>query len=419
MAFGISSEFNNTLNQLQGIFNQLGGSSIKGGSYVNSIFNITGSVEQIVNGDTNQQAAGVQNLVKEAMSLLEKLVNIQGKADKKVKEDAENAEEVVDEAQKIEAELNTALTKTGEQISAQTKIVNTATETINEAQKELQAKQEKINDIIEQIQEKQNELANAKTTNDQKELLQEISDLGVSITNLTSDITTYQETISGAAQNIENAVVEIETAKGNAVKIQENGELQITAATQEAVETTSDIATTQADGVKNITLGTALEGSTAAESVVPVVGGVLAGNTAQKAAELTAAGTKETTGSVGNLRTLLQGIGGIAENTQLLATFKNAIGGALGNFNTAVDVWNTAINPVITSIGSFTSENGYIAQAENLSQVITGDYSRIEKAEQGAQTSNNNATEKKENSQNTNTTVAVEDLETPKFKFGI
>ena len=43
-----SSEFNTTVNQLQGVFKQLGSSAMgEYGTYVNSVFAIGGSIEQI------------------------------------------------------------------------------------------------------------------------------------------------------------------------------------------------------------------------------------------------------------------------------------------------------------------------------------------------------------------------------------
>ena len=162
MTNGISSDFNSSVRQLQGLFNQFGGSTIPGSSYINSIFGVTGSIGQIATGNDAQKAQGIQSLVNEAMSLLQKILSPEAEAQQKVTSDAQGAGEVKDSAQKVKAELKASMAKTEAQIDAQTEIAKNATETIENAKAELQKKQEEINKIIEEeIQTLQKQLAAA------------------------------------------------------------------------------------------------------------------------------------------------------------------------------------------------------------------------------------------------------------------
>lgn len=351
-----TSEFNTTVYQLQGIFKQLGSSAMgEYGTYVNSVFAIGGSIEQIANGNESQKSAAIQSLINQAMNLVNKLVNIQASANNKVREDREKARKVEEEAVATEQELNSNMQQIGSEIDGQTQIVENASLEIQESQEALAAKEEKINKIIKQIQTEQEALKNATTIEEKRAILGTIETLGLDISSLMADISSYQETLENATSVVEAAFTNIETAKGNAVQKQQDGQLKVIENTQEAAEATSSTVATQAEGVKNITLGTALEASATAEIFIPIVGGVVSSQSAQKGAELIAAGTTETTGSLTNLQSLLQGIGKVSNNTQLLSTFKTAIGGALNTFNSSIGSWNAAVQPMITSIGSLTS----------------------------------------------------------------
>ena len=419
-----SSEFNSTFNQLQGILGQIGSSSMREiNPYINSVFSIGGSIEQIAKGDNSQKATAIQNLINQAVNLVSKLVNIQADANNKVKADKEKAEKVSEKATQTEQELNSSMQEISQEIEGQTQIVNDATATIQETQEALAAKEEKINQIFTQIQQLQEALKNATTIEEKRQLLDQIGVLGADITSLMADFSTYQETLESATSVVEGAFTAIETAKGNAVQKQQDGQLKIVENVQEATEATTSTVSTQAEGVKNISLGTALEGAAAGETIIPFVGAALASNTAQKGAELISAGTVETTGSVSNLNKLLQGIGNISNNTQLLSTFKTAIGGALGNFNTTIGSWNTAVEPLITSIGTIASSK-IGEQAATLQTAVTTDHQTLDNIENG-ETQNDKPKASIINpnggTQNANLTDDPSSLVTPtiKLSFGI
>ena len=110
----------------------------------------------------------------------------------------------------------------------------------------------KINEIIKQIQTEQEALKNATTIEEKRAILGTIETLGLDISSLMADISSYQETLENATSVVEAAFTNIETAKGNAVQKQQDGQLKIIENTQEAAEATSSTVATQAEGVKNI-----------------------------------------------------------------------------------------------------------------------------------------------------------------------
>ena len=84
--------------------------------FINSVFSIGDSIGQIATGNENQKVAGVQNLIEQAMNLVNKLVNIQADANNKVKADKEKAEEVLEEATQTEQELNSSMQEISQEI---------------------------------------------------------------------------------------------------------------------------------------------------------------------------------------------------------------------------------------------------------------------------------------------------------------
>lgn len=380
MTFGISSDFNSSVRQLQGLFNQFGGSSAMGaaGGYVNSIFNVAGSVGMIAQGNDAQKAQGIQNLVNEAMSLLQKILSPEAEAQQKVTSDAQGAGEVKNSTQKVKAELKASMAKTEAQIDAQTEIAKNATETIENAKAELQKKQEEINKIIEQeIQTLQKQLAAATEPEEKLRLLGEIGAANAKIAGHLEGIESYQTIITNAETSVTQAYAEIEAATAESDQAQAEAQTKITTDVQKAAETTGKVVKTQADGVKNESLGAALEAAGAAEVIIPFVGAALSSTTIQKGTELIAAGGIEILGSVTNIGTLFQGISEVKNNSLLLSKFTKTIGGALNEFNGAIGGWNTTIESTITSLGSLTGEGGYKAQSEQLNAYISEDYKTL------------------------------------------
>ncbi len=376
---GSNSEYKALLNQMQGVFGQLSSfGGIKGGSYLNTIWSVAGNAEQLATGNESQKASAIQGLINNVLSIVEKLGNQEAaNARKEVKRSEEDAKKLAEEQQKALTELNNGLEEIGNDIANQASIVSTANGTIETAQKDLQEKQEQINEIIEKIQEKQKELASTTDPEKQKELLSAIQGLSGQIAGIIAEVETIQINVQAAAEEVEAAVTDIETAKGNAVEVQENGELKITELAQQGAENVAETTQTQVKGVENSVTAKALEAAANASSSNFVTASAAAELSISAADQESAAGIRAT-GALGNLRNLMQGIGGLSDNINLLATFKNAIGGALETFNGYVGDYNSIIEPVITSIGSFVGEGGIAATTESLNEAIESDMEIID-----------------------------------------
>lgn len=425
MGFNISSEYNSTTNQLMGLLSQIdsmGGSSA--GSFgVGSIFSIQNNIEQIKSDDAQTKVNGIMNLANQALNLIKKIGNLQAAAQEKVKKNSKEADDLVQDTEKTKAELNQSMFDIGEEIEAQSDIVKDATTQMEKAQEDLNKTQEQINEIIKQIEEKQAELANTTDPEKQKALLDEIYGLGISITELTASTEEIQEAFDTASETIIKAVDNIETAKGNSVEIQTEGQQQIVKGAQDATQVATETGATQASGVTDIATGEAIVASGTATSLIPGAGVIISTTAAQKGQELIAAGTTKTTGSVGNLQKIAQGIGGLQNNATLLSTFENAIGKALKSFDDMVGGWNNVVTPLITSLGTLGVESAYNTSAQELTKTVLKDQETIAEYQEQNPTTQNQTTET--NTEGTVLTSNSEEgkkpyeLQTPKFSFGI
>ena len=359
----IGNDYQSILRELQGAFNGLGGTSVVGSSYLNSIWGAGQNIYTLADQNTSsdQKANAMQGLLDKALSLIMSLAkNEAQKASKEVQEGAKKAEETEDKIKKQRTELSKNIDEINGEIEAENNNVQCAVETANDANEELKAKQEEITEKIKQIQALQAELATETNPQKQADLLGYISNLSSQITSIITSISEIKETLKSCSEEVETAVKNIETARGNSVQLQENGSLQIQElVNEEATQVNDATRMGTEDAAKHYAIKTSAEALATESAVTSVFTFGVTTEVTEQATEVAidqgiAANTKKI-GGIANLRTLLQGIGGLQDNTQLLTQFKNSIGSSLESFNGLVGNWNSAIEPVITSIGSIES----------------------------------------------------------------
>jgi len=348
-----NSEFNKIFGEIQGIASQFGAGSLPGSTYINSVFGITGDIEQIVSGDDAQKASAIKGLMDKAMSLVEKIVNAQAEAKRKVDADKKAVKEANAEAEATKEQLNSTMQGIETEINGKIDVVNEATESAKEYSKEVETKKQAIEEQVRQIKEAQEKLKNESLSKEDKlALLSEISMCSDAIVYLIDEVEGLKESIAEASEGIEESYTELAELQGLAVEKQKDGQLQVVKNVQQAGEATTNVAKTQTEGTVEVTTGTTMTVGGKALNAIPIIGGIVGTSTDQAGQKLIESGTIKTTASLANIQSLLQGIGKIQGNTQLLETFSNSIGGALSDFNAAIGGWSDLINPVIASVGS-------------------------------------------------------------------
>ena len=358
-----------------------GSSKFAIGSPIDNIGNIlNGStpISGISSDNYIQKVNGIQALINTAISLLKKLDTSEAaKASAEAKKDQKAAVEYTKAGEEARAELEKNINEQSYFIEDQSSLVKESIGELDKANKKIQEKQEEINKIIQQITELQAQLA-GKTPEEQVQILGKIQVLSGKLATTAATISEVQETVEAASTQVENAVTNIEAAKGHIVEIQENGQMVIQEQMQKGIEELQKGFQRQVQGNVNEATGVAAE--KAAQATATGTFGIGAGAAAKMyrvSFDQNMAGSTRKTSSAQNLQTVLTGIGKLGENFVLLRQFDTAIGGAMEDFNGYVGDWNTALEPVITSIGSFTGEEGIIATNEQLQEAVSVDLNAL------------------------------------------
>ena len=324
----------------------LGGLSLGNGLELGEFLNGTYSIDAIASEDPNQKAAGIQSLVSQAMSIVTKLLGTGEAAEAAT----EKAKEVADttksntKAASLESTLKSAFEAISGKIDTETGVVNELNDKAAEKQKELEAEKEKIQEIVNQINEAQARLGASTDPEEQKELLALIQNgllgqLGVSLAN----VAVLQEAVQGLQTDVEKSVNNIYESIGDAEQTESQGVSEIQQLTSEVVKQAQDKATTEVKAVTNEATGKVLEAESQAASsnlfTVSLAPKLMMAATDQNLAATTRQSCVSTLYSL-----LQQGIGKIGNASELLGSFDNTIGTAIGSYKDVIEnTWNATI----------------------------------------------------------------------------
>jgi len=423
MAPGYGTYNLTTLRQLQGQFDQFGLNQFGGGcevsSWFNSAFDVANSLEGITSSDSNQAASSVQNLINKALSLVEKLMGQEAQAARKeVKKNEEDAKKLGADAEKTKTAIMNDMNGIGNDIKEEQGVVEAATEEIKKAQEEIQKKQKEINEIIEKISKAKKDLAKETNPAKQKALLKTIQGLSLQIATVTESMANIQQNVEDASKEVADSVSYIEALKGNAVEVQENGEMEIEQLGQKAVNNAQANTQTQVKAKTNQVTAEGAKDAAQAASSNFLTGTSIAPKLYRVATDQELAGTTRNVGAAATLNTLLQGIGKINDNLSLLTQFNTSIGSALQGYADYVGgEWNTAMNGVITSLGSFDGDNGLNTQIETLNSAVDSDIKTIDNVPAAKENNNKKETNDNNSDKESNNNLATPNVEIKKFNI--
>ena len=358
-----------------GVSSQIGGESAV---FVNSIFSGVNDIEQITNGDASQKAAGYQNIIKKVMNMISSAV-ANNEAQNARSEDKKNQKKIEDwtkTSEKTDQEIKAGLKEVETEIDAQTAVVTQAQTVLTEAEQEIQEKQEEINEKIKEIQELQQQLLNA-DPKDRAAFLGQIQELSNGISATIATIADIQTKVSDASSEVVTASATIENARGRALEINQEGSQELAQLNGQAatlVETQVGVAQ---QGIQNKLTGEAAEKAAEAGSTNFVTGSTVAPKLYMVANDQKQASDIRGNGSVTNLTSVLQGIGGLNNSSTMLAEFNNSIGKAISAFDGCIGAWNYKLDGTITSLGSFSTVE---TQNSSLGDAVKEDLSNVDKA---------------------------------------
>ena len=429
----VNSNFD--LGQLKSLYSQLdsytGGQLGSSNTYVNSIFSLSGSIEEVANGNDQQKVNGIQNIIKNILSLLEKIGTSEAKTAKtEASNTAKKTEDLKTRSEKLSISLEEDFSNASSEIEKQTGILNEANTQLTETDRALKEQEKQIQEKIEEINKKQQELANAKTPEEQAALLGEIQILAGAVKGFAEAKVAQSETVDNLTEVVEDTSNDVATATEEMVGAIQVGSEEIAELTNDATNLGKTLSETSVRATENVTNKVALEAAaTASKTNIITAGGSF--EIEQKAKDQGQAAIERFQNIATNGQKIATGIGTLSNTATLLGQYNESTKVALTNFSTALGSWNATIPSTIKSLGSATAIltetetlNGHIEKdlttiAENVAtenEVFYGKNGAIgntEKAEEARPIGKmaGFAPEVDENS-----TTQIE-LETPKFKY--
>ena len=340
------------------------------------------------NGTPEQQANAIKSMLDRVMSLIEKFTT--GEADSAKSETGKqikNSNKTNQEALKAGQVLDAQFLGIQGGIEQQQGIIDNSKKILDDKQQEIEKKQEEVQKLMKDLQQLQQDLAATTDPEKQKELLISIQGLSGQIATSITSIANIKQEVETASQNVETSFATIASLNDQAVQVQENGESKIKGLYQAAAVEAKDNTETQVKKLTNdVTAQVAGSAASAASSNI-FTGASIAPKLYKTEFDQQMASTIRQVGSSLIGSTLTSLVGAIGNNAQLLGRYNETIGNALSNYSSSIGSWNGALEPLITSIGSFDSID---PQIKELNTAVETDFKTVETQLDTKKAQNNN-----------------------------
>ena len=365
MSTGFNTDLQSILNNAKSQLSSLGVNgafSASGNDYLNSVWGLVQNGESAINGNNQQKAQAITNIVQNLMSMLTSLgTNENSKATKEVNNNDKNSNKLKQEADKKTQDTQADIETIVNDIATNSNNISDAIEKIKElggSEDDIQAAKENLDKQVQIIE------TNLAIVNDgvsspeaKQNALALIKGASAEITNITSQMNILTEETQKQIQE-QNAIVESST--NNITSLMEKSVTTISDGTanlqsyiQQGVQQTATNTATATTGAANEVVGATATTSGSATSWVPVFGQTASSKLIQIGADQTAAGATRIGGSAKTLASLTQAIGKMGADM-------NSIAGTVGNVegvgNSAIALvgdYQTKLDSIITATGSW------------------------------------------------------------------
>ena len=365
MSTGFNTDLQSILNNAKSQLSSLGVNgafSASGNDYLNSVWGLVQNGETAINGNDQQKAQAITNIVKNLMSMLTSLgTNENSKATKEVNNNDKNANKLEQEADKKAQDTQADIETIINDIATNSNNISDAIEKIKKlggSEDDIQAAKENLDKQVQIIE------TNLAIVNDgvsspeaKQNALALIKGASAEITNITSKMNILTEETQKQIQE-QNSIVEAST--NNIASLMEksvttisNGTADLQSYIQQGVQQTVTNTTTAKTGADNVVIGATATTKGSATSWIPGFGQTASSKLLQIGADQTAAGAKRIGGSAKTLASLTQAIGKMGADM-------NSIAGTVGNVegvgNSAIALvgeYQTKLDSIITATGSW------------------------------------------------------------------
>ena len=384
------------------------GASGANSSFINSIFPLLEQGQSAIDGNDEQRAQAITNMVKNILGMLSGMSNESAKATQEVDNNQNSANKLDDNATKSADETNTKLSEIMQGVAENTVSINNAIDKIKELDSnggqiaEVTKAQEELKKQLDIIEENKSIIndgvssseAKQEALNRIKEASSVIDGLVSTITSLKSDI---EKTIEEQNKIVEDSSNNVESLMENSVSVVEDGASKLQGYMQEGAAQVSTNINSSVEGTADETAGATLTASGSGTSWIPVVGQIYGQRAIQVGTDLLSAGATRISGSSANISSLTASIGKMGSELSQFSNYFSKISSVGNDFTSIVGDYSSKIEPMITTVGSWTI---YSEANESLHSAIEDADSKLN--ENNTLSFNKNVSDDTSSSQETN-----------------
>ncbi len=365
MSTGFNTDFQSILNSAKSQLSSLGVNgafSASGNDYLNSVWGLVQDGQSAVEGNDQQKAQAITNMVQKLMSMIMSLgTNENSKATKEVSNNDNKANQVNQNADKTAEEVKSKVDEIVGNIKSGTADIQKAIAQIEEIggnQNDIEEAQKAVLKQAEIIEENLRIINNGVSNTDAKqEALKNINKASKTIQGLTDQMSFLSEKAQTKIQEqnaiIENSTNELANLVIDAATTISNGTNDLKGFVQNAAQQMVTNTATGTTGVANEVVGATATTSGSATSWVPVFGQTASSKLIQIGADQTAAGATRIGGSAKTLASLTQAIGKMGSNIQGITGLVGNVQSESDNAVSLVGNYQTKLDSIITATGSW------------------------------------------------------------------
>lgn len=366
MSTGFNTDLQSILNSAKSQLSSLGAFNGSNGAssnnYVNSVWGLVQNGESAINGNDQQKAQAITNIVQNLMSMLTSLgTNENSKATKEVNNNDNKANQVNQNADKTAEEVKSKVDEIVGNINSSTGDIQKAIAQIEEIggnQDDIEEAQKAVLKQADVIAKNLLIINNGVSNTDAKqEALKNINEASKTIQGLTDQMSFLSEKAQTKIQEqnaiIENSTNELANLVIDAATTISNGTNDLKGFVQNAAQQMVTNTTTATTGAANEVVGATATRSGSATSWVPVFGQTASSKLIQIGADQTAAGATRIGGSAKTLASLTQAIGKMGSNIQGITGLVGNVQSESDNAVSLVGEYQTKLDSIITATGSW------------------------------------------------------------------
>lgn len=339
---------------IEGMLNQyFGGTSLGNGINLSNVLAGIDSLEQIGNGDSQQQANGVQSLVNNIMGMIAKLGTGEATAaGSEVAKNTQNTNKTVTATEEQVAKFQSDFEGIQQNIETENQKIEAANKNAEELQKELDEKQKEVEERLALISAFQQQLGATTDPVEQKNLLAAITKELGNLNGCFESINTLKGQLESRSKEVEDAYSKLADYSTQANETQEDGIQNLENLAAQAQQNAQDNTKTQTTAPVNQATSAEAASAAAAASSNVFTGSSIAPKLYRIAADQGSAGSIRAIGASTVWAQMAQGIGKLTNGAEILTSYNNTIGSALSRCEDLVGSWNNNLSPMINSFGS-------------------------------------------------------------------